>query len=107
MKEHSTQILLLELEMETQALKILKLRFPQLRRQGSTAIVHSGSRQTVWRCLCGSEHTAASRYKDCAHVRDWERKHLNCAAKLAVQNVVPTYASGSFHSLQVIPCRNT
>ena len=54
---------------------------PTLRRTAPTAIVHSGSRQTIFDCLCGSRHTCATDFNGRAakHVREWQKLHnLSC-----------------------------
>lgn len=59
--------------------------FPRLRRSASTAIVHSGGKQTIFGCLCGSSHTTSTDWNGRAakHVREWERDHASCALRVA------------------------
>lgn len=54
--------------MET-AIKIIRDKFPTLRRTSSTAIVRSGGRATVFGCLCGSYHTTSTDYRGRAEAR--------------------------------------
>lgn len=56
---------------------------PRARRTNSTAIVHSGSKQTVYDCVCGAQHTAATRYRgETKHEREWLAEHSDCVVKL-------------------------
>lgn len=53
---------------------------PTSRRTRATAITHSGSRQTVFDCICGSRHTAATAWRDkSVHVQIWRADHADCA----------------------------
>lgn len=66
---------------ETQAVTALRKLFPRLRRTRSTAIVHTGSSQTIYGCVCGAEHTCATAYRGARHVTDWRNEHAGCAAR--------------------------
>jgi hypothetical protein len=54
-----------------------------MRRSKSTAIVHTGSRQTVFGCLCGAQHTVATDYRRAKHLRDWQDDHEPCIITIA------------------------
>jgi hypothetical protein len=66
------------------AMKIIRGRFPQLRRSGSTAIIKSGSSQAIYGCLCGSTHSTSTSYngRNALHVHEWEHAHADCALHL-------------------------
>lgn len=64
-------------------MKQIRETFPTLRRRRPTAIIRSGSGQTVYGCLCGSLHTCATRHRDAKHVRDWIAEHEGCARRIA------------------------
>lgn len=68
------------------AIAYLKKHWPALRRTASTAIIRSGSRRTIFGCLCGSEHTASTEWngRDAKHVWEWRAEHGDCAVKLAL-----------------------
>lgn len=66
-------------------MKQIRETFPALRRRRPTAIIRSGSGQTVYGCLCGSLHTCATRYRDAKHVRDWIAAHEGCARRIAAE----------------------
>jgi hypothetical protein len=68
-----------------EALKVLKTAWPKLRRNGSTAIIRSGSRRTVFGCLCGDQHTCATDWdgRSSKHVTEWRAEHADCAINLA------------------------
>lgn len=51
---------------------------PLSRRTNSTAIVHSGSRQTIFDCVCGAIHTCSSWHRDSKHVSQWRTEHSDC-----------------------------
>ena len=72
--------------MET-AIKIIRDKFPALRRTSSTAIVHSGGRATVFGCLCGSYHTTSTDYRgrEARHVREWQKEHAACSSNLVTR----------------------
>lgn len=65
----------------------LRRAFPRLRRTRSTAIIHSGGRQTIFGCLCGAEHTTSTEWhgRDAVHVAVWRQEHEDCAARLAAE----------------------
>lgn len=69
----------------SEAIAHLKKGWPQLRRTASTAIIHSGGKQTIFGCLCGSRHTCATDWngRDSKHVQDWQQEHCDCAIHLA------------------------
>ena len=73
----------------TEALAILKKDWPAIRRTASTALVHSGASQAVFRCLCGSRHTASNKFanRHAKHVGEWAAEHADCAAKLAARHL--------------------
>ena len=53
------------------ALTLYRRLNPKARRTNSTAIIHSGSRQTVRDCVCGSVHTESTRHRgQTKHVRE-------------------------------------
>jgi len=66
------------------AMRIIRSRFPRLRRSGSTAIIKSGSRQAIFGCLCGSTHSTSTDYngRNALHVREWEQAHADCVLHL-------------------------
>ena len=66
------------------AMRIIRSRFPRLRRSGSTAIIKSGSSQAIYGCLCGSTHSTSTGYngRNALHVREWEHAHADCALHL-------------------------
>lgn len=66
-------------------MKQIRETFPILRRRRPTAIIRSGSGQTVYGCLCGSVHTCATRHRDAKHVRDWIAAHEDCARRIAAE----------------------
>jgi len=53
------------------------------RRTRATAIIHSGSRRTVFGCLCGAEHTTSTDWngRTAKHVVEWRDEHAGCAEK--------------------------
>ena len=66
------------------ALTLYRRLNPKARRTNSTAIIHSGSHQTVWDCVCGSVHTESTRHRDqTKHVREWLANHSNCLIQWA------------------------
>jgi hypothetical protein len=72
---------------ESEAIKIIKASFPKMRRTGSTAIVHSGGKRTIFKCLCGSRHTTSTEWngRKAKHVTDWQSDHVKCAAVIAAK----------------------
>lgn len=64
---------------ETQAVKALRKLRTELRRTRSTAIIHSGGRQTIYGCVCGATHTCATSYRRARHVATWREEHAQCA----------------------------
>ena len=57
-----------------------------LRRTGATAIIHSGGRQTIFGCLCGSRHTASTDWngRSALHVTNWQAEHeASCGSRFA------------------------
>lgn len=59
----------------------IKAKFKFLRRNRATAIAQNGSRQTVYRCLCGAEHSCATSYRHAKHVQNWRNEHDDCVKK--------------------------
>lgn len=51
---------------------------PRARRTHSVAIVHSGSKQTIFGCVCGATHTAAASYRNAKHVDRFRARHEQC-----------------------------
>ena len=52
---------------------------PQARRTAATAIVHSGGKQTIYGCVCGSRHTVATLWRDkTVHLQLWRAAHADC-----------------------------
>ena len=66
------------------AMRIIRSRFPRLRRVTATAIIKSGSRQAIFGCLCGSTHSTSTDYngRNALHVREWEHAHADCVLHL-------------------------
>ena len=56
----------------------LKKKFKFLRRNRATAIFVNGGRQTVYRCICGAEHSCATKYRHAKHVQKWREEHDSC-----------------------------
>jgi hypothetical protein len=58
--------------------------YPRSRRTESTAIIHSGGRQTIYGCVCGAEHTTSTEWKgrEAKHVLDWRAEHANCMKQI-------------------------
>ena len=56
-----------------------EIQAPNLRRTKPTAIVRSGSRRTVFSCLCGETHSCATEWngRNSRHVLIWRRIHDN------------------------------
>ena len=67
------------------AMAAIRAACPALRRTRATAITHSGSRRTVYTCLCGAVHTTSTDWngRGAKHVRDWRADHDACAEVLA------------------------
>jgi hypothetical protein len=63
----------------------IRAKFPRLRRSGPVAIVHSGSKCTIFACLCGASHSAEStrRGRSAKHVSEFFAAHKDCAQSLA------------------------
>ena len=63
----------------------LRTKFPSLRRTRSVAIVHSGSKCTIFACLCGASHSAEAtrRGRSAKHVAEFFAAHKDCAGSLA------------------------
>lgn len=63
----------------------LRTKFKTLRRTRSVAIVHSGSKCTIFACLCGASHSAEStrRGRSAKHVCEFFAQHKDCAQALA------------------------
>ena len=76
---------------EAEATQELRRRFPTMRRERSTAIVHSGGERTIFGCVCGAEHTCATSYRQAKHVRQWREDHAGCSAKLLKTNEAPSF----------------
>jgi hypothetical protein len=73
-----------------EAIAHLKKGWPQLRRTASTAIIHSGSKRTIFGCLCGARHTASTVWngREAKHVWDWRSEHSDCAINLANRDLM-------------------
>lgn len=67
---------------------VIRQKFPRLRRDRPTAIVHNGSYKTVYGCLCGSKHSCATNYRAAKHLRDWRDLHDSCAGKFTNANLL-------------------
>ena len=59
------------------------------RRTGATAITHSGGKQTIFGCLCGSRHTASTEWngRSAKHVQDWHHQHETSCGELYAQMI--------------------
>ena len=69
-----------------EALAIYRAANPKARRTGSVAIVHYGGIQTILGCVCGAEHTTATRHRGkTKHERDWRALHADCIVRAAEQ----------------------
>lgn len=66
-------------------MKVIRRNFPAMRRNHPTAIIHSGGRQTIFNCICGSRHTTSTDWngREAKHVIDWQREHADCAIQKA------------------------
>lgn len=61
------------------AMQIYRNLNPRARRTRSTAIIHSGERQTIYSCVCGSRHSVATRNRGrTKHEREWMDDHKEC-----------------------------
>lgn len=65
----------------------LRTKFTTLRRTRPVAIVHSGSKCTIFACLCGASHSAEStrRGRNARHVSEFFASHKDCAQALAAR----------------------
>jgi hypothetical protein len=74
-------------ETREEAMTILRKAWPAMRRTYSTAIIHSGGKQTIFGCICGSRHTTSTDWngREAKHVREWEAEHANCCISLATR----------------------
>lgn len=53
---------------------------PRARRTAATAIIHNGSRRTVFDCICGATHSCSTEHRDrTLHVSLWRADHADCA----------------------------
>ena len=55
-----------------------------LRRTSATAIEHSGGKQTIFGCICGSRHTTSTDWngRNAKHVIEWQVQHdIKCAKR--------------------------
>jgi hypothetical protein len=68
-----------------EAMTLLRKLFPKMRRTASTAITHSGGRQTIFGCLCGARHTTSTDWngRNARHVGEWQGEHAKCCITLA------------------------
>ena len=59
------------------------------RRTGATAITHSGGKQTIFGCLCGSRHTTSTDWygRSAKHVQDWQEQHETSCGELYAQMI--------------------
>lgn len=63
----------------TKAMEAWRRANPHARRTLPTAVIHNGADRTVYGCICGSEHSVATRNRNNAvHVKLWRRKHAVC-----------------------------
>ena len=63
----------------TFAMRLYRQTHPKSRRTQPTAITHSGSNRTVFECICGSQHTTATRHRGrTRHEREWLAEHAAC-----------------------------
>ena len=53
---------------------------PMARRDRPTAIVHNGSAQTIFACICGARHSTSTDWhgRDALHVDKWRAEHDGC-----------------------------
>lgn len=56
-----------------------------IRRKQPTAIIHSGGKRTIYSCVCGSQHTCATRHREVKHVADWREEHDETCRELYEQ----------------------
>jgi len=75
-------------ETRDEAMRILRKSWPTMRRENSTAIIHSGGKLTIFGCLCGSTHTASTEWngREAKHVQDWQEEHADCCIELATKH---------------------
>jgi hypothetical protein len=89
--------------MNSNSMTELKKRFPFLRRERATAIVHSGSQQTIFGCLCGATHSTSTKWRgrDAVHVAVWRVAHDGCADGFAADpGTCAVMTAGCFSRLQ-------
>ena len=62
------------------ALRYYRQTKPQARRTAATAIIHSGGKQTIYQCVCGSVHTCSTQWRgrNSRHVQAWRIDHEDC-----------------------------
>lgn len=72
---------------QTTPMTQIRAKFPRLRRSRPVAIVHSGSKCTIFACLCGATHSAESstRGRNAKHVTTFFTSHKDCARELATR----------------------
>lgn len=88
-----------------EALKVVRNDNPKMRRTGATAIEHSGGKQTIFGCVCGARHTAATSYRDARHVQDWIARHENCLLDVAEQITQRVLCENNWKSLSIAEAR--
>jgi hypothetical protein len=72
---------------QTTPMTQIRTKFRRLRRTRPVAIVHSGSKCTIFACLCGASHSAEStrRGRNARHVSEFFASHKDCAQALAAR----------------------
>jgi len=86
-----------------EAIDIIKRHVPTLRRRGSVAIVHSGGKQTRYRCLCGAEHTVATRNRGTTrHEARFFADHEDCPVRIVAAGKVNVIKiNNTFHHIEL------
>lgn len=70
------------------SLQIYRKLNPRARRTKSTAIIHSGGKQTIFSCVCGARHTCATDYRQAKHVSEWKNNHKGCLDNWVAENCI-------------------
>jgi hypothetical protein len=67
---------------------------PRARRTEATAIVHSGSRRTIYECVCGDRHTTSTDWngRGALHVSRWRLEHEPCLSRWVLARL-PAHAA--------------
>jgi hypothetical protein len=77
----------------TLAMRILRLQNPSMRRTKPVAIIHSGGKQTIFGCVCGAQHTTATRYRGkTRHEADFRLAHKYCAERIVAEQPIVVHA---------------